>query len=166
MEEWKDITGYEGLYLVSSLGRVQSLIKKDKPLILTPVKIGHKPKNLYLAVNMSKDGKQKQQAVHRLVALHFIDNPHHHPIINHKDENTFNNCKDNLEWCTNQYNQEFSLSKLLYSFIKPDGEVVHIKNLRKYSRENGLNHAHMYQVHYGRVPSYKGWRQFNEIERV
>ena len=28
-------------------------------------------------------------------------------MINHKDENPLNNCVDNLEWCTAQYNINF-----------------------------------------------------------
>jgi hypothetical protein len=43
-------------------------------------------------------------ALHRLVAFTFIDNPNDKPYVNHIDGNTFNNCVDNLEWCTQSEN--------------------------------------------------------------
>ena len=33
-----------------------------------------------------------------------MDNTNNLPEVNHKDENKSNNCLDNLEWCTSQYN--------------------------------------------------------------
>ena len=46
--------------------------------------------------------------LHRVVAMTFIPNPHHLPIINHKDENPQNNSVTNLEWCTVQYNNTYN----------------------------------------------------------
>lgn len=162
MEIWKNIEGYEGRYEVSNEGRVRSLYDnrgrvREEPKILIPLVIGHKPNNVYHAVNLYKNKKCKQHSVHRLVAIAFLPNPNNLPLINHKDEDTFNNCKDNLEWCTNQYNQEYSLSKKIYRFLSPEGVIVEIKNLRKFSRENDLNHAHMYQVAKGNLKTHKGW---------
>lgn len=164
MENWKQIKDYQGLYEISDKGNVRSLQDnrgniRNKPRVLKHVVIGHKPNNLYLAVNLYKDKVCKQRRVHRLVAENFIENPLNLPLVNHKDENTFNPSVDNLEWCSHQYNQEYSLSKTLYSFITPENEVIHIKNVRKFSRENNLNHAHMYQVHLGTVKSHKGYRK-------
>lgn len=101
-EIWKDITDYEGLYKVSNLGRVKSL-KNDKEKILKPVISS----NGYLFVNLCKQGKQKPTNIHRIVAKAFIPNPNNLPIINHKDEDKTNNCVNNLEWCTYQYNNTY-----------------------------------------------------------
>lgn len=106
MEEiWKDISGYEGKYQVSSLGRVKSLnynrTKKEKILK------GGKDNVGYLSIRLCKEGKPKTYRVHRLVAESFIDNPHNYPIINHKDEDKTNNCIENLEWCTQKYNNTY-----------------------------------------------------------
>lgn len=162
MENWKPIKNYEGRYEISNKGNVRSLLNNQKrpreiPKILTPVKIGHKPKNLYYAVNLYNENGVDQFTIHRLVACHFIENLSNLPLVNHKDENTFNNNVENLEWCTHQYNQEYSLSQITYRFISPNGELIEIINLRKYSREHKLNHAHMYQVAKGNLKSYKGF---------
>ena len=106
-EEWADIEGYEGLYQVSSLGRVKSLSndKKRKEKILK----AFNNRKGYLKVMLSKNSKRKKYLIHRLVAQAFIDNPDNLPCINHKDENKENNCVDNLEWCTVRYNINYGL---------------------------------------------------------
>ena len=105
-EEWRQIQGYEGLYEVSNLGRVKSLERYDKigRLIKEKTLNPRKHKKGYLYVGLSKDGIQKKYSIHRLVAIAFIPNPNNLPQVNHKDENKENNCLDNLEWCTNEYN--------------------------------------------------------------
>lgn len=105
-EEWRQIQGYEGLYEVSNLGRVKSLERYDKMgrLIKEKTLNPRKHKKGYLYVGLSKDGIQKKYSIHRLVAIAFIPNPNNLPQVNHKDENKENNCLDNLEWCTNEYN--------------------------------------------------------------
>ena len=97
MEEWRDIKGYEGRYLISSLGRVYSHYKKD---CLSP---GKNPSG-YLYVILFKEGKGKPYTVHKLVAVHFISNPNNYKEVNHKDENKENNYVSNLEWCDRKYN--------------------------------------------------------------
>ena len=108
MEIWKDILGYEGLYQVSSYGRIKSLSRKrnnglDKTIILKE-NINNKG---YKRINLHKNKKMKSYLVHRLVAQAFIPNPNNYPIINHKDENPSNNHVSNLEWCTYKYNNNY-----------------------------------------------------------
>jgi len=87
-------------YEVSNFGRVKSSGRSDykwkKPRIL---KARPLPKG-YLRVQI--DGKD--QYIHRLVALAFIDNPLKLPFVNHIDADRGNNRVDNLEWCTQQQN--------------------------------------------------------------
>ena len=105
IEIWKDIPEYEGLYQVSTFGRVKSLPRNGaKGGILKSAK--KKQKN-YLSVILSKNNKRKNILVHRLVALAFIPNPENLPYINHKDENPSNNYVNNLEWCTHEYNVNY-----------------------------------------------------------
>lgn len=108
MEEvWRDISGYEGVYQISNLGRVKRLpLGKQWPYRRTHNNI-RKPKITkrgYLSVNLSKGNKVKFYLIHRLVAEAFIPNPNNYPLINHLDENPQNNSVDNLEWCTYYHN--------------------------------------------------------------
>ena len=106
-EEWEDIEGYENLYQVSNMGRVKSLgngkSNKSK-LKIMKTNLNHKG---YPMISLCKDGKNKGYSVHRLVAKAFIPNPDNLPQVNHIDENKENNCVDNLEWCTNEYNHNY-----------------------------------------------------------
>ena len=102
MEIWKDITNYEGIYQISSCGRVRSLYyKKFKILKLRQDKYG------YYQIDLHKNNNVRTFKVHRLVAEAFIHNPNNYPQVNHKDENKTNNKIDNLEWCTNYYNRNY-----------------------------------------------------------
>ena len=37
----------------------------------------------------------------------FLDNPENLPQVNHKDEDKHNNCAENLEWCSAEYNTNY-----------------------------------------------------------
>lgn len=115
-EEWRDIPGYEGLYQVSSLGRVKRVkhwkvqdtkrLNKYYRYRKLPEKILSimKRPNGYCSVNLSKGKIQKQFWVHRLVALAFLPHSEEEAEVNHKDCNPSNNALSNLEWCTHEYN--------------------------------------------------------------
>lgn len=113
-EVWKDIEGYEGKYQISWYGRFKALSQKRPHLgkfRVTKEKIckacfdkatGYYKHALYL------DSKPVTHLVHRMVAAAFLPNPFNLGYINHKDENKRNNHVENLEWCTNKYNLEYS----------------------------------------------------------
>lgn len=149
-EIWKDIKGYEGLYRVSNFGNVKSLNyrhKNEERLLKLNVN-----KNGYCFVNLHIKGTAKNVLVHRLVAEAFIENPLNFPLVNHKDENKTNNNVENLEWCTQKYNLNYSLNKrnrknnckknkIPHKYfreviqIKPNGEVVEkYKNVSEAAR--------------------------------
>lgn len=117
IEEWRSISGYEGLYEVSSFGRVRSLdryvkgksesYRLYKGKVLSP----GKDKGDYLFVILCCNGKVYRKCVHRLVAEAFIPNPDNLPEVNHKDEVKTNNSVDNLEWCDRKYNNDYGTRK-------------------------------------------------------
>ena len=111
-EVWKDIPNYEGIYKASNFGRIKmvkrtltdSLGKKinKKEHILKP-----RTGNRYYMIALYKNGKREDLLLHRVIAQTFIPNPENKPFVNHKDENCFNNCSDNLMWCTQKENMNW-----------------------------------------------------------
>lgn len=157
MALWKYVDGYEGLYIVSDEGEVLSLprevcarngsgeiIVHRKARNITPHLRG-RDGLMYLAVTLTKDGKSVSYSVHRLVAKAFIPNPDNLPEVNHKDRDTTNNCVDNLEWCTHQYNIEYSKNKRGGQYV--DGEkVAEYKSITYASRMTGISRTSINNV--------------------
>lgn len=93
-----EINGYPN-YLVYEDGRVFS--KKSRKMI--------KPRNMgagYKAIYLCNNGDKKQVSIHRLVALHYIDNPNNYPQVDHIDRDKTNNDVSNLRWCDRSMNQQ------------------------------------------------------------
>lgn len=133
-EVWKPVVGYEGLYEVSSFGRVKSLdntiLHKDGITTFRKGRIlkSKTERNGYMRVVLSKESKHIHYSIHRLVAYAFIPNPYEFPCVNHKDENKQNNHVDNLEWCTHKYNNNYgNFSEKLSSSLRKNGN----KNIRR-----------------------------------
>lgn len=90
-EVWRDIQGYSD-YQVSDKGRIWSA-KSQRYLIPS------QKENGYYQINLIADnGKRKKEYIHRLVAIAFIENPHNHAQVHHKDKDRTNNVVENLEW--------------------------------------------------------------------
>jgi len=168
-EIWKPINGYEGRYEVSNFGRVRSLdriivdsIGRKRNIKGKIIKQCVSNNEYYYVVLYNNNVDGKTIAVHRLIADAFIDNPNNLSTINHKDENRKNNDIDNLEWCTQQYNVEYSKAKH-YVLKNPQGEKIEVFNLRKFCRENNFSGS-MFDMVIGKKSSYKGWSLWEEID--
>lgn len=109
-EQWKDITGYEGIYQVSNTGLVKSLPRQvwnGWAMVSTEEKL-LKPNTLakgYYQVTLNKQHKRKCFQVHRLVAQAFIPNPEGYDQVNHINGVKDDNRVENIEWCNNSMNQ-------------------------------------------------------------
>lgn len=118
IEKWKDIPGFEGVYQISNYGRVKATKRWDVNYrafiddehILTPSDNG----NGYLIVGLRKNTKKYSRYVHRLVAEAFVDNPLSKKVVNHKDYDKENNKADNLEWCTQKENIDYSSKRMCH----------------------------------------------------
>lgn len=121
-EIWLPVVGYEGIYEVSSYGRVYACgryFKKD--FIYKDQLFYKKPKNMissfnrdgYLMCGITKDGYQFHALVHRLQAEAFIPNPNNYPQINHinpdKSYKLFSHIS-NFEWVTDRMNKDHALA--------------------------------------------------------
>lgn len=122
-EIWIDIKGYEGLYQVSSLGRVKSLTRiiKHSEGFLRTIKgriIKLQQNNFrsgYYEVSLHKDGTEKRFRINVLVAKSFIPNPENKPQVNHKNGDKSDNSVDNLEWSTDIENKRHGWENGLYT---------------------------------------------------
>ena len=114
----KKIKNYPN-YSITRDGQVYSHITK-RFRKLQPDKNGYLNVVLYaLGKRGSKRGVvrpklYKNMKVHRLVAATFLPNAEGLPVINHKDGDKSNNRLDNLEWCTQAYNNRHARETGLY----------------------------------------------------
>ena len=161
-EIWTTIK-HNNNYEVSNLGKVRN--KKTKR-ILKPVF----DKDGYLIITLCKEGKQKTEKIHRLVAETFIDNPYNLPQVNHKDENKQNNKIDNLEYCTSKYNTNYGTgierrrkkrSKPVLQFDLNNNFINRYESMRE--AEKQLKIKHIYDCCNGKLKTSGGfiWRYVN-----
>ena len=125
-EIWKDIKGYEGIYQVSSEGRVKSL---ERDIICKNGVKRHIKEQIreclpslsekYPVVSLWKAGLSDDMYVDYLVAEAFIPNPEGHFLVGHKNKIKTDNRVDNLEWISCDrpvgYYNEFT-GKLIKTF--------------------------------------------------
>lgn len=129
-EIWQHIPGYEGLYEISTLGRV--VRAKDKYLMKFTI-----DSDGYFSVGLTKGHKQSWFRVNRLVAQTYLPNPYNLPIVHHKDNNKQNNSVSNLEWVTVQANTLHAITTGRLTFNRP-----HLKRIAQI-RGNNLKKAVM-----------------------
>ena len=161
MEIWKNIEGFEGLYQVSSEGRVKSLERKVrhgrtvKERILKP----YMDRGGYLLVGLCAGGKKKTLKVHRLVCEAFHDNQDNKSDVNHINENKTDNRACNLEWSTRRENLNHgtrnersakALSKPICQYTLDEKIVKTWASLTEVKRQTGFGQSHISQVANGK----------------
>lgn len=109
-ERWLPVVGYEGIYEVSSHGRVRSLSRADfvgrkrQGRVLAPG-----CQNGYFFVHLCKGGNKRVQRVHKLVASAFLGERPEGCTVNHIDGDKTNNHPNNLEYMTQGDNVRHAL---------------------------------------------------------
>lgn len=105
IEMWKDIKNYEGRYQISNKGRIRSLINnKNKTRKEPQILKTYLDNDGYEIIRLSKNNKSRAFKIHRLVAIHFLNNIENKPVVDHIDTNRRNNNYTNLRWVTNKEN--------------------------------------------------------------
>ena len=97
----KPIKGWEDRYSITNDGKVYSYISGRY------LHIGF-DKDSNELVTLSRDNYRRTYRVHRLVAETFIDNPDNKQEVNHIDFNVKNNWFENLEWVTQEENDNWN----------------------------------------------------------
>ena len=152
----RDIKGYEGLYAVTSCGKVWSYRRQR---FLKPNIAG----NNYLYVTLCKNGEHKHCRIHRLVLETY------NPVegmenlqVNHLDENKNNNCINNLEWLTPKENINYGTG--IERRKKTQSKPIYCVELDKTfesinvaARELGLNSGGICSCCKGRLKSTGGY---------
>src|SRR4030042_3256786 len=124
-EIWKDIPGFENLYLASNFGNIKSYPKtikyadgriynyQEKILKPSANNVG------YLHVNLFKSrGNPISKDIHRIIAKIFIPNLQNKSEVNHKNGIKSDNRSKNLEWVTSSENKKHGFKNGLYSYEK------------------------------------------------
>lgn len=152
----KDIKNYEGLYAITSCGRVWSY--KNQRFIT-----GGIDGSGYQFVQLYKDGVRQTCKVHRLVAEAYIPNPEGKPQVNHKDEVKTHNYINNLEWVTPQENVNYGSRS--ERAIKNTRKPIYCIELDRVfesgsqaAKELGLSAGNISNVLKGRYKSTGGYR--------
>lgn len=151
-EYWCEIEGFDGRYSVSTFGRVWN---NETNKLLCGCR---KKSDGYMCVTLRKDNKSKTFRLHRLVAKAFLPNPKNLPQVNHRDENKCNNRVDNLEYCSNQYNVEYSQAKEVVQKDLKTGEVIEVfKSVSEAQRQTGIQQSHIAECCNGKQSSAGGF---------
>lgn len=163
-EIWKDIIGFEGSYMISSLGRVKSLNynKTKKEKILKP----QLDKQGYYTIGLCKNKKKKHYKIHRLVCQTFLHNPEKKKQVNHKNGIKNDNILENLEYMTAKENNIHKykvlgykgiIDKTIYTFFNKELNIIEISTQSELRKKYKLHKGNISSMVNGKVKSVKSW---------
>lgn len=113
-EIWKDIPGYEGLYIISNTGKIISFNYRGASFHKQIFPSNHQG---YKRIVLVKNNVHKKYFMHRLVAETFIPNPFNKPEVNHIDGDKTNNNVNNLEWVSHKENVHHAIKNGLRPLV-------------------------------------------------
>lgn len=186
---FKDIPEYEGYYFADSNGNIYSkdrIINVYNPRVnksFSYIKKGLKltprmKKTGYYVVTLCKEGIRNEELLHRIIARTFIPNLDNLPQVNHKDENKLNNCVDNLEWCTGEYNYYYGSNleriknnqkvRSISQYRNDNSYINTFKSINEAERITGVKHYNIISVCKGKRNTAGGyiWRYVEKNQEI
>ena len=164
-EMWLPVSGWEGLYEVSSRGRVKSLARMTSlGNRSVPEKIlKHNVMKGYHCVTLQYAGKHKVYRVHRLVIEAFGESqPTSEHQVNHIDGDKSNNSIDNLEWVTPKENTDHAFDTGLRP-RKDSMETIQKKRealIRRYQRPGERERVSENSKKMWKIRKEEGWESW------
>jgi hypothetical protein len=157
-EIFKDIKGYDGLYQVSDMGNVYSLIS-ERMMKKSVNQQGYYRVGLY-----SVDCEMVKYSVHRLVACNFISMVPGKNLVCHKDGNKTNNIVSNLYWGDSQdnWNDTVSQGMSLKGIRHPKNKLSEKQVLEIYNSDMSFRELSiLYNVHLSTIGCIKNHRNWS-----
>lgn len=182
-EEWRDVVGYEGIYIVSSIGRIavleRSMLRKNRwgrisPFLVKPhvCSTSISPSSWYRKVSFMLNGKRDTRLLHRIVAEAFLPNPNNYPQVDHINDDPTDNRVENLQWCTSKMNNSKEHHRKASSIaamgrvdpkrkpivaIDENGNYTHFESMFAANKQ-GHNNSAMLRVLRGQLHTHHGLR--------
>ena len=160
--DYKPIKGFSK-YLVSKDGKIYSTISNK----FMKSQVNHKTGYLELILK-GDDNQRKTCTVHRLVALTYCKKPNGCNHVNHINEIKTDCRAENLEWCTQKYNNTYNgkdqrSCKKVVSTNEHTGEETIWNSARIAARTLGVSYKNISAVCRGLRPRCAGlkWRFLN-----
>ncbi len=158
-ERWRWVPGYEGLYLVSDMGRVFSIPRNTSNGGFVKAIKGS---DGYSKVALSKDGRVTKLSIHRIEATAFLGERGAGYQVNHIDGNRSNNNLRNLEWCTQQENVRHELYELGSIYRRRKLTSQQAREVRNSKESNGVL-ADKYRVSKSTIQCIKNGKLYKEV---
>lgn len=183
-EEWRDVVGYEGYYMVSNLGRIivlGRLVKrkhrngKDANYFMQPhlCSTSIAPSTPYRRMTFVRNGKHETKLLHRIIAEAFLSNPCNLPCVDHIDDNPSNSIASNLQWCTHKTNNSKEHHRKASSKARrgipahnrtavvrlyTNGNLAEVYPSMAHAELDGFSHSAIHRVIHGKLKSHKGYK--------
>jgi len=111
-----EVNGFEN-YVIHENGKVFN--KKTNKFLKT-----YKDRDNYERVKLCNKGTKKLFGIHRLLALHYLDNPNNYAEVDHINRITDDNRLENLRWASRSMNltnrEKYKWSEMFFmKYINP-----------------------------------------------